>query len=405
MSTTQAQPQITLGERQRQAVSWLVAGANLDPRFGGVSSVVGPLCSAVSEAGQYQILLASFGASGGESTPGYSGTIRREFPLANSGWLPGSQSWQSLGAEVRSADGVHIHGIWQKHCALTAFLARRLRKPYLISAHGMLDGWALGNKRLKKMIYSGLVENRNLRQAACLHALTQAEAADYRKLAPTIPAAVIPNGVSIPGGTPDLFFERFPQLEGRTIVLFLGRIHYKKGLDILCRSWPAISRRFPDAHLVLAGPDFENTRASIESLVDELRIRSSVTFTGMLKGSLKWSALAAADLFVLPSYSEGFSVSVLEALGMGLPVVISEQCHVPEVSTRGCGWVIQPSVNELEAALRGALAVPAAERKRMGTGGWALVNEKYSWPVIGSQMASVYDWMLGGSRPDCVQFN
>jgi glycosyltransferase involved in cell wall biosynthesis len=186
--------------------------------------------------------------------------------------------------------------------------------------------------------------------------------------------------------------------------LFLGRIHYKKGLDILCRSWPAISRRYHDAHLVLAGPDFENTRASMESLVDELGIRKSVTFTGMLKGSMKWSALAAARLFVLPSYSEGFSVSVLEALGMGLPVVVSQECHFTEVTTRGCGWVIRPVVNELEAALRSGLATSNAGLERMGMNGRALVSEKYNWPVVGSQMASVYNWILGGVRPDCVDF-
>jgi glycosyltransferase involved in cell wall biosynthesis len=125
----------------------------------------------------------------------------------------------------------------------------------------------------------------------------------------------------------------------------------------------------------------------------------------MLEGSLKWSALAAATVFVLPSYSEGLSVSVLEALGMGLPVIISEQCNLPEVSTRGCGWVIRPAVNELEAALRDCLRTSNADRGRMGRRGRGLVSEKYSWPVVGSQMASVYKWMLGGPRPECVEFN
>jgi glycosyltransferase involved in cell wall biosynthesis len=405
MSPAHFQPRTAVAQPQLVPPSWLVAGANLDPRFGGISSVVAPLCSAVREAGGGRISLASFGSPAGEPGPATGRTVRKEFPIANAPWLSSSRPWRSLGQEVRSADGVHIHGIWQKHCALSAYLARQFRKPYLISAHGMLDGWAFGNKRWKKVIYSELIENRNLRHAACLHALTKAEAADYRKFAPKTPIAEIPNGVSIPGDTSGAFFEEFPELKGRSIVLFLGRIHYKKGLDILCRSWVTVSRSYPDAHLVLAGPDFENTRAEIEALVDELGIRSRVTFTGMLEGPLKWSALAAATVFVLPSYSEGLSVSVLEALGMGLPVIISEQCNLPEVSMRGCGWVIQPVVNQLEAALRDGLRTSGAERERMGRRGRGLVSEKYSWPVVGVQMASVYSWMLGGPRPECVEFN
>lgn len=382
--------------------SWLAAGANLEPRFGGISSVIGPLCEAVQDSGDCRITLASFGARAAESVPAKGQLDRRDFSIANDSWLPGSQSWRSLAAEIRSADGVHIHGIWQKHCALTAYISRQLRKPYLISAHGMLDKWALGNKRLKKIVYSALIEKRNLRRSACLHALTEAEAADYRKLARSTPVAVIPNGVAISGGTPGAFLEKFPELHGKQIVLFLGRIHYKKGLDILCRAWAAANRGYPDAQLVLAGPDFENTRSRIEALVDELGIRARVVFTGMLSGNLKWSALAAATLFVLPSYSEGLSVSVLEALGMGLPVIISRQCNLTEVSRRECGWLIEPVAHELEAALREALSTSRSEHQRMGQQGRELIHEKYSWPVVGAQMASVYRWVLGGSRPDCV---
>jgi glycosyltransferase involved in cell wall biosynthesis len=129
---------------------------------------------------------------------------------------------------------------------------------------------------------------------------------------------------------------------------------------------------------VLAGPNFENTRSSIESRVTAAGIGDQVTFTGMLNSTLKWSALRAADCFVLPSYSEGLSVSVLEAMGMGLPVIITKQCNLPEVAELGCGWVIEPNSHELESAIDECLAASPSE---------------------------VYTWMQGGPVPSNVVVN
>jgi glycosyltransferase involved in cell wall biosynthesis len=191
-------------------------------------------------------------------------------------------------------------------------------------------------------------------------------------------------------------------LRGKRLVLFLGRIHFKKGLDALCEAWTRVSRDWPDAQLVLAGPDFENTRKSVEKLLEERQIRSRVTFTGMLAGDLKWSALRAAECFVLPSYSEGLSVSVLEAMGMGVPVIVSEQCNLPEVAQHNCGWVIQPRGprgNELEQALDDVLRVSSQMRARLGANGRRLVSQRYSWRVVGEQMSALYAWAQGGGFP------
>ena len=147
----------------------------------------------------------------------------------------------------------------------------------------MLESWALKNKRLKKQIYAALFERRNLQGAACLHALTQAEAQDYRNFGLKNPIAVIPNGVEIPSAvSAEPFLAQFPALRGKQLVLFLGRIHFKKGLDILCRAWSKIFKNHPNTQLVLAGPDFENTQAEIQKLLQSLGAESQVTFTGML---------------------------------------------------------------------------------------------------------------------------
>ena len=122
-------------------------------------------------------------------------------------------------------------------------LAREAGKPYIIAAHGMLEGWALQQKKLKKTLYSLLVERPNLRGAACLQALTRAEADDYRRFGLKNPVAVIPNGVDVPPQvSSDLFLWTFPQLKGKRLVTFLSRLHRKKGLDILCQAWSRIRR-------------------------------------------------------------------------------------------------------------------------------------------------------------------
>lgn len=379
---------------------WLTVGANLDPRFGGVSAVMPPLLRSVGVSGSVRMSLAAF-CGPDENIDAITAAAEQaeRYPMRGLKSLFADAS-ASLRRQVAGAAGVHIHGIWQEHCALAARLARVQGKPYILSAHGMLDPWALKQKRLKKDLYMGLVEKRNLRGAACLHALTSAEAEAYARLAPGVPIAIIPNGADVPeSADPERFFARFPQVRNRRIVLFLARIHPKKGLDVLCEAWRAVSRRWPDAHLILAGPDSENTQAPLEAFIRAHGLADRVTFTGMLGGPDKWSALAAAHVFVLPSYSEGLSVSVLEALGMGRPVVVSEQCHVAGIGEHRCGWQIQPRVSEIEAALHAFFSLPVTEAQRMGMNGRALVRRAYSWNTIGQQMTALYLWVSGGPRP------
>jgi glycosyltransferase involved in cell wall biosynthesis len=227
---------------------------------------------------------------------------------------------------------------------------------------------------------------------------------DYRRIGLTNPVAVVPSGVAIPESvSATLFHEAYPQLAGKRVVLFLGRLHPKKGLMMLVRAWARSASSFDDAHLVLAGPDFEGTRATLGGLVDELGIRHQVTFTGMLAGPMKWSALAMASVFALPSFSEGFSVAVLEALGMGLPVIVTRACNIPEVAESRCGWVVESEQSAIEIAIEESLGLPALELHMMGERGMALVAGRFTWPVVGKQMAEVYRWVLGGPQPASVQ--
>ncbi len=381
------------------AAPWLHAVTHLDPRYGGLSAVVPELVRAVTETGRFRAQLAGFCHEGEHYLPdaldreSVLHLPARRLPIGTP--APNTAAFYNW---AQAAEGLHIHGLWEAGTNFVAQAARKLGKPYIVSAHGMLEPWALRNKRLKKQLYLALVERHNLQQARGLHALTTAEADDYRRLGLRNPIAVIPNGVQVAQDvSPEEFTARFPGLSGKRLILFLGRIHFKKGLDLLCRAWADLGPSRDDAHLVLAGPDFENTLATVQRLVSELGIADSVTFTGMLRGSLKWSALAASECFVLPSYSEGLSVTTLEALGKGLPVIVTRQCHLPEVRRHDCGWVIEPDAEELRDALEAFLKTPSAAVRAMGHRARQLVARQYSWPVIGRQMSALYQWAQGGS--------
>lgn len=390
---------------------WVEVVSHLDPRYGGLSAAVPELAGSLAEGlggTAMDVSLAAFCAAGEEYAPAGFGPDRMRFwPASRGSWLKdrmrGGTLRQGLQEQIRNADGVHLHGLWEGSTAEAAGAARRLGKPYVISAHGMLEPWALAKKRVKKLVYAALVERENVAGATCLHALTEAEAEQFVAFGARSPIAIIPNAVECPTDVDErMFLREYPALRGTRVVLFMARLHAKKGLDLLLEAWGSIAVRHPDARLVLAGPDSDGTEARLRAEVARAGLGESVVFAGMLRGEMKWSALAAAEGFVLPSYSEGLSVAVLEAMGMGLPVVVTRQCNLPEVGTHGAGWVTEPDADEVCGALKNLLDRTPAENCAMGARGARLVKERYAWPVVARQMSEVYAWALGGPMPEHV---
>ena len=373
---------------------------SLNPKNGGTSISVPELARATSNTGDYINYVVEFQDRGALSSrlsehPSTGVAIEWEpIKLYLERLFPGP-----LSSMVEDSDIVQIHGLWQAHCLATSVAAAKKKKPLMISAHGMLEPWALRNKSWKKLPYSLLFERPNLARAACLRALTLTEANQFRAFGLKSPIALIPNGVRVPCSVDrSIFHAEYPLLKGKRILLFLSRIHFKKGLDILCRAWTQVHKKYPDTVLVLAGPDWEGTRAKVETLLSELQISDRVFFTGMLSGDLKWSAFAAAHAFLLPSYSEGFSMAILEALACGLPCIITRQCNFPVVMNK-CGWVIEPEVEELKSVMCASLDQTAQARSKFSSAARDLIQQKYTWSTVGRQMAETYDWMLGGSIP------
>ncbi|WP_435006309.1 glycosyltransferase [Tundrisphaera lichenicola] len=312
-----------------------------------------------------------------------------------------------LDRSIRSAEVVHFHGLWQGHTRLGCRTARLADVPYLVAAHGMAEPWALRHKAFKKKVYTALVEGRNLRRASCLHALARPEISHLRAIAPKTPIALVPNGVELrpfDNLPPRSELEaEFPELKGKFIVLFYGRLHLKKGLQLLADALESVARDHPEVHILLAGNDdgaltpfLERTRAN--GLTDR------VTVLGHVSGERGRKVWAAANAFALPSFSEGFSMAILEALACRLPVLVTTACHFPELTRAEGGIVVEPTSEGVTGGLRDLLDRSDTDREQLAHRGRDLVERQYTWDRQADRLASVYRWVAGGGPvPDAVE--
>jgi glycosyltransferase involved in cell wall biosynthesis len=322
-------------------------------------------------------------------------------------WTRAMRGWSSplrsrLLEEARGMDVLHSHGVWMFPNLYARQAAIRLRIPLVLSPRGMLEEWSLGRSRIKKFIAWHLSERANLTAAALLHATSDAEASSLRKLGLRQPIAIIPNGVDLPAD--ELPFDRkilesrHPELIDRRWLLFLSRIHPKKGVAELLTAWREVENRFPNWQLILAGPDLDGYAAAARAR--SRGIEGRVTFTGMLTGREKRSAFSNSDLFILPTHSENFGLAVAEALAAGLPVITTKGAPWRELETWRCGWWIDLNEAELVRSIGTAMGLSPGLLREMGRRGRELMARKYSWQGVGQQMFDAYKWLLKrGDKP------
>jgi glycosyltransferase involved in cell wall biosynthesis len=307
-----------------------------------------------------------------------------------------------LADRVCDYDVVNTHAIFS-YTTFPAYRAcQRHNIPYVMHPHGMLENWALNYKSWKKKPYYNLIEKPAIAQASVIRVLAQSEAESLQYLNLGTPLAHVPNGIcrSDFEKMPDRqeFDRAFPETNGKTLILFLGRIDPKKGLDLLAKAFARIRQQFPNAHLVLAGPDNIGFQPIAKSYFTEVNCLDAVTFTGILTGSLKYSALAAATIYTAPSYSEGFSMSVLEGMAARLPCVITTGCNFPEAEAANVAHVVAIDVAAITKALIYCLH-DAEAAQVMGQRAREFVFEHYSWEAIALQMQQVYENILQTQVP------
>lgn len=308
-------------------------------------------------------------------------------------------------------DIVHNHGLWTFLSIATRRWARRTSRPYVVSPQGMLDSWALKNSESKKRVAAFAYERRHLEDAACLHAVGQAEVEAIRAYGLSNPVCVIPNGVDLPTANTARrvapWADRVPP--GAKVLLYLGRLHPKKGLPNLVRAWKEVLRSTAPAGasadwiLVIAGWNQGSHEEELKRLTGGLDINDRTLFTGPLFGEVRDGAYANADAFILPSFGEGLPLAVLEAWAHGIPVLITSECNLPEGYAAGAAIRIGTDPFEIGAGIQELVGLPPHVRLNMGLKGQKLVAERFNWTHIADSMHEVYEWLLGrGTKPICV---
>lgn len=311
---------------------------------------------------------------------------------------PAMGAW--LDAQARTFDIVHLHSIWQYPTFAAARACWKAKVPYVVLLNGMLDAFSVMNKSaLKKRVYWMLREGRVQRRSAGL----QCSAPEIRKAVPWIrdlPKFVVGNAIAsseleeLPAR--GAFRAKHPEFADAPVALFLSRLHPKKGLDRLIPAWKIVAERMPEARLVLAGTGEPEYVAGLDRLIAANGLGGKVVRVGQLQGRAKWEALVDADVFVLPSHQEGFSMAITEALGAGCACVITEECNFDDVREAGCGVVI--SKGDMQAFARSAMELLADDGKRREVGAKAqqLIRERYTWEKIAEDLEKVYRWVLAG---------
>jgi glycosyltransferase involved in cell wall biosynthesis len=297
-------------------------------------------------------------------------------------------------------DLFHGNGLWDYPIHAMASIARKRLIPYVISTHGMLEPWSLSVRRCKKRLALELYQNADLLHANCIHATAQAEAQNIRKLGFTNPIAVVAPGIDL---------SRFPihpnkKSKPRRTLLFLSRIHPKKGVELLVDAWSKLDRSDRVGWTVkIAGngePEYVN---SLRGLVRKRGLDGEISFVGPQFGADKLAAYYDADIFVLPTHSENFGMVIAEALACGVPVITTNGTPWEELTTRNSGWWIKNGLQSLVEALAASMALGDNQREEMGGNGRRLVEEKYSIQTVARKMLELYRWVVHDSeRPEFV---
>jgi glycosyltransferase involved in cell wall biosynthesis len=373
--------------------------------YGGPPRSILGLCRELPRHGvDVEVMTTTAGGPEAELPPAidpieYDGVRVRYFPLAEPRrfWnAPGLR--RALAREARAFDLIHVHGLWNLPAWDAARLARRSGVPYVISPRGMLEREAMAIGRGRKAVAFRLVERRNIESASWLHATSRQEV-ETLEATGIGPVVFAPNGVDVDELKPDdpgATGHKFGISPSEKVVLFLGRIHPIKRLDLIAASVGRLGSTIPDVRVVVAGPDADGWQSRVAGRFAHAGVR--VTWTGAVTGRDKANLLAAARVLVLCSDSESFGMSVAEAMAAGTPVVVTRTCPWPDVEREGAGRWVPQDADAMAVAL-GEILRDEALGRSMGERGRALVARSYTWPAAARTIADGYRSVLAHAIP------
>jgi glycosyltransferase involved in cell wall biosynthesis len=290
---------------------------------------------------------------------------------------------------------IHNHFLWKMPSIYAGIAARHRNVPMLLSPHGTLAPWALNQSKWVKKLFWRLKQSEVLSSATCFHATSHQEYLDIRKQGFKQPVCIIPNGIDIPARK-----RHFKQCAEKNL-LFLGRLHPVKGVERLLKAWESVESNFQGWRLQIVGA---GESAYVEKVYQWSTTLNRVDWLGPKYGLEKTSIFEQANLYVLPTYSENFGLTVAEALAAGTPVIVTKGAPWPGLKDFQAGWWIEQGTEPLVACLNQAMKLSEGELAEMGERGKQWMQRDFPWSRIAKDMSDVYRWLLSsGERPSCVR--
>jgi glycosyltransferase involved in cell wall biosynthesis len=372
----------------------------LHPVYGGPASVVLMHYKALKDS----VDITIFGVVSDEERNSveelYPGVrlARRSWPSA---WFRGDSLYSLLMTHANDIDIFHVHMLWDHPVYATWKVCQQLKKPFVLTPHGTLsEPWRYSS--LHKRIYKYLFADRIMRSAFAVQALNKKEETAINNACSNVRVLVIPNGIDlqevqsvisneeIEGGLPQI------NVSDKRLFLYLGRLWRDKGLDILPSAWKLAFSGRNDAILLIVGPDYNNYKKELERQLFNMNLMSSVKILPPVQGLSKITLLQSASAFILPSKSEGFSMSLLEAAGSGTPCIFSYECNFPELASSGGGFEIPRTVNDLAQALLQVMEMSPDELQEIGLSAKKIVTEQYSLSIVRKNLFDCYNSAIKG---------
>jgi glycosyltransferase involved in cell wall biosynthesis len=305
---------------------------------------------------------------------------------------------RALRRHAAEAEIVHSNGLWIAPTLYPAWAARGAGRPLMLSPRGTLSPVALEKSARRKRYFWRLLQGPAVAAAKVLHATSEQEYLDIRAFGLTQPVALIPNGVDIAPGSS----RRTSRVRKR--LLYLGRVHPIKGLEILLPAWRRLCSSFPNWELRIVGPGPEDYERKVRAMIAEQDIQR-VSLEGPRYGAEKSCEYAEADLFILPSFSENFGMTVAEALAHAVPVIATTGTPWAGLVEERCGWHVAPTEDDLARSMSEAMGLAHSVRTAMGANGRRWMEQRFGWAGLAEQFADIYRWAAhGGSRPKSLIF-
>ncbi len=378
----------TLSKKNKINICQVVPSISL--HADGVAAFVKNLCDSIS-ADEFKLDIVTLDWSPIDSPPDNLKT----FSLGNGprklGRSPSMLKWLSSKIKHKEFSIIHSHGNWMMPNIYPSRVCKDSTCKLIVSPHGSLSQWAIRHNKFIKKIFWVICQKRALDRADCFHATSDSEIKDIRRLGFKQPISLIKIGVKV-----EPLKEK--KIMGRRQLLFLSRVHPVKGVDNLLNAWKFLEEKFPEWDLHIVGPGSNDYIEAMKLMAIELKL-NRVYFSGLLVGDEKLQAYRNASLYVLPTHSENFGITVAEALAAGTPVVVTRGAPWSELPLQGAGWWIEIGIDSLVDCLDEALSLSSEELNKMGELGHDWMRRDFSWESIGEKFKDTYRWLSSGGLP------